>query len=72
VPNGTTWSPGGGSSGGQLWIDVTPGSGTPEDPFAVFTLKERPTPEPGTLLVLACAAPWLLIRRRPPTGSRGR
>ncbi len=53
VPDGGIWFPGDGASDGQLWIDVTP---QPQEPFTVFTLKETPTPEPATVVLLGVCA----------------
>lgn len=62
------WWPGMGTDGGQLWIDVTPGS-EPTD-YTLFTLKETPTPEPGVLSLLALGGAVLLRRRRCAAGTR--
>lgn len=59
VPNGTQWFPGDGASDGTLFIATVPHAA---EPFTVFTLKETPTPEPGTLVALGLAA--LAVRRR--------
>lgn len=58
---GGVWFPGDGGGDGQLWIDVTPHAA---EPFTVFTLKETPLPEPGTLLLLTLGGLALTRRRR--------
>jgi len=62
VPNGTVWTPGGGVSNGELHINVNPHvlPGIP----TVFSLKETPTPEPGSLALLALGAAAVLRRVR--------
>lgn len=60
VPSGSTWFPGGGAADGELYIDVVP---QPQAPFTVFTLKETPTPEPASLVLLALGG-LLAVRRR--------
>ena len=57
VPAGGIWFPG---LIGELYIDVVPHTSAP---FALFTLKETPTPEPATGLLLMLAAA-VCIRRR--------
>ncbi len=57
VPAGGVWFPG---LIGELYIDVVP---SPQAPFTVFTLKEMPTPEPTTLLLLLAVV--LAHARRP-------
>ncbi len=59
VQAGQVWWPGGGPTGGQLWLQVFPDS----EVHALFTLKEAPTPEPATLCLLALGSASLLIRR---------
>lgn len=59
VPNNSVWFPGDGPTDGNLVIRVV--SKTAE-PYTVFTLKETPTPEPASVLLLALGA--LLLRRR--------
>jgi len=59
VPDGGVWFPGSGLTDGELYIDVVPHM---EAPFTVFTLKETPTPEPASLLLLLVGA--LLMQRR--------
>lgn len=49
---------------GELYIDVKPTTGGPGDPFMVFTLKEYPTPEPSTALLILAGVPLLLRRKR--------
>lgn len=63
VSDQTTWTPGNGVAGGQLWIDVAVGDGV-NQPFTLFTLKETPTPEPAALMLLAIGGLALLQRRR--------
>lgn len=62
VPDQSAWFPGDGATDGQLWINVVPGDGV-DDPFTVFTLKETPTPEPASLMLLAIGGLALLRRR---------
>ena len=57
VPNGGTFGPGIGN--GELYINVNPSSVAP---FTTFSLKEFPTPEPTTLVLLGLGAAF--IRRR--------
>ncbi|MEP0848595.1 MAG: PEP-CTERM sorting domain-containing protein, partial [Phycisphaerae bacterium] len=59
IPNGGIWFPGDGASDGELVIDVTTHA---QAPFTVFTLKETPTPEPSSVLLLVAGA--ALLRRR--------
>lgn len=59
IPDGAVWFPGNGAFDGELIINVTPHA---QAPFAVFTLKETPTPEPASLLLLLAGA--ALLRRR--------
>jgi hypothetical protein len=63
LADGETWFPGGSANDGQLWINVTSGSG---DDMGVFTLKERPTAEiiPAPSAVLTIAGLLGLARRR--------
>jgi len=58
--NGQYWFAGNGATDGQLWIDVVPKR---SEPYAVFTLKETPTPEPATLSLIAVCGLALLRRR---------
>lgn len=57
IPNGATYFPGTGS--GELYILANTHATAP---FEVFTLKESPTPEPATGMVLLLGA--ALLRRR--------
>jgi hypothetical protein len=57
IPNGGVYFPG--AAAGNLFIDVVT---SPTAPFTTFTLKEYPTPEPTTALLLVLGA--ALIRRR--------
>lgn len=59
VPAGSPWFPGDGASDGDLVISVVSKSA---EPYTVFTLKETPTPEPASLVLLALGA--LMLRRR--------
>jgi hypothetical protein len=56
VADGTTWTPGAGPNDNLVMDVVSTGS-------TVFTLKETPTPEPGTLALLALGAIGVLRRR---------
>lgn len=57
VPHGGIYSPG--AAAGELYIVTNPHSSAP---FTTFSLKESPTPEPATGLVLLLGA--TLLRRR--------
>lgn len=59
VYNGSVWQPGIGVDGGELVIHVT---SKPAAPYTLFTLKETPTPEPASLLLLVVGA--MMLRRR--------
>jgi len=61
VANGTQWFPGGGALDGELHIAVNPHA---QAPFTVFSLKETPTPEPASLMLLTLGAMATLRRRR--------
>jgi len=61
VADGTVWFPGNGASDGNLDILV---NSKQQAPFTVFTLKETPTPEPSSLVLLAFGGASLLLRRR--------
>jgi hypothetical protein len=58
VPDGGVWFPG---LVGELYIDVVPQM---EAPFTVFSLKENPTPEPASLMLLAVGAAFAMRRKR--------
>ena len=58
VAAGDIWFPG---LTGELYIDVIPQT---EAPFTLFTLKETPTPEPATGVVLMLTAAACIRRRR--------
>ena len=60
VAHGDTWLPGH-SSGGYLEIDVDLANAPS---YFSFTLKELPTPEPGTIALLATGGMFVLLRRR--------
>ena len=60
VAAGTDWYPGNGALDGELFIDVVPSENAP---YTVFTLKERPTPEPATLGLLLIGGLAILRRR---------
>jgi len=57
VPNGGVWNPG--LAYGELVINVV---SKPTPLYTTFTLKETPTPEPASLLLIAVGG--LLLRRR--------
>lgn len=57
IPNGGIYSPG--AAAGELYIVTSPHSA---EPFTTFTLKEWPTPEPATGVILLLGA--TLLRRR--------
>jgi hypothetical protein len=59
VSNGSVWFPGTGP--GELYIDVNTADAAP---FTVFTLKETPVPEPGTVGLLLGGAAVLLRRKK--------
>jgi hypothetical protein len=59
VPNGSVWFPGDGATDGDLKIGVVSKTATP---YTVFVLKETPTPEPTSLILLAIGG--LMLRRR--------
>jgi len=61
VADGDIWFPGSGASNGELFIHVQP---TTTTPFASFTLRERPTPEPTALAMLGLGAAFMLRGRR--------
>jgi hypothetical protein len=50
IANGSVWFPGNGAQDGQLPIGVAPHESMP---YTAFTLKETPTPEPASLLLVA-------------------
>ena len=61
VSDGTTWTPGGGSNTGQIWIDAFPNNAN----FTQFVLKETPLPEPPSLALLVMMGPLIaLVQRR--------
>ena len=65
VPHGMVWNPGSGASNGELWIQVNPHDLSVQGAVpTVFTLKETPTPEPGSLVLLALGAAAVLRRVR--------
>ncbi len=59
VPDGGVWFPGNGAFNGELIINVNV---APSAPFTSFTLKEIPTPEPTSLVLLVLGS--ALLRRR--------
>ena len=59
VPNNSVWFPGGGTSDGQLVMNVVPHQVTP---YTVFVLKETQTPEPASALLMLAGLG--LMRRR--------
>lgn len=59
VPKNSVWNPGDGATDGNLVISVVSGTG---GTYTTFTLKETPTPEPASLVLLALGA--LMLRRR--------
>jgi len=62
---GQIWNPGGGATNGELHIAVTPHDLSIPGTFpTVFSLKETPTPEPASLMLLAFGAVATLRRRR--------
>ncbi len=61
VPNNSSWFPGDGVTDGELIMNATPHT---EAPFAAFVLKEVPTPEPASALLLLAMAGLALRRGR--------
>lgn len=61
IPDGGVWFPGNGATNGELYIDVLPHE---EEPYTVFTLKEIPTPEPASAVLLGASLALLASRRR--------
>ena len=62
VAGGQVWFPGDGAANGQLWIGVV--SAPSGAPGTLFTLKETPTPEPGSLALLGLGGLAVIRRRR--------
>jgi len=58
VPDGSVWYPGDGATDGELIIGVVSG----EENYTTFTLKETPTPEPISLILLTLG--WAMMARR--------
>ncbi len=62
VANGTFWTPGSSDvAPDQLWISVNPHASAP---FTIFTMKETPTPEPASLVLLALGGAAVIRRRK--------
>ena len=61
VPDGGVWFPGDGATTGQLWIDMTVAT---EAPFTTFVLKETPTPEPASMMLVLLGAGAMALQRR--------
>lgn len=57
VADGEQWFPGNGATNGNLWIQLNP-TGT-----TTFTLKETPTPEPATMMLLGLGG-LVYLRKR--------
>ena len=57
VPDGATFSPG--VDSGRLYVAVDLSAAKSD-----FTLRQYPTPEPGTMVLLALGAAGMLLRRR--------
>ncbi len=64
VPDGAVWRPGDDAAGdGALWLTLNTGDGA-STPFTTFTLKETPTPTPGSLALVGLAGLACLRRGR--------
>lgn len=63
VPNGTVWNPGSGISDGDLFINID-NIGDGVNTFSTFSLKETPTPEPATVVLLCLGGVALMRRQR--------
>lgn len=61
LPAGGVWFPGDGALNGQLWIDMTVATTAP---FTTFVLKETPTPEPASIMLVMLGAGAMALRRR--------
>jgi hypothetical protein len=64
VPDGTQWFPGDGATNGELFVNLATHDIDGGEAPLVWSLKETPTPEPGTLALLALGGGLAAARRR--------